>query len=185
MDFLLLLLIPLYIFLDSAVSLYRLQRIYSDYLEWLEKTHASNIHLRQKKSQLKQLIAHANVSDAIMPVVEQVETNFVMSSNVSALDNFPIKHQRISTALVTLINDAIGVYKARMWNAFNPLWWINTLVFLPRSICTYLNVKSDSFLVKVAQILWWVVGTMFTIYKLLFPDNLTRLAQEIYHTLLP
>lgn len=185
MDYLLLLLIPLYIFLDSAVSLYRLQRIYSDYLEWLEKTHASNIHLRQKKSQLKQLITHANVSDAIMPVVEQVETNFVMSSNVSALDNFPIKHQRISTVLVTLINDAIGVYKARMWNAFNPLWWINTLVFLPRSICTYLNIKADGLFMKIGQLLWWTVGAAFAAYKLLFPENLTSLAQEIYHMLFP
>lgn len=176
-------LIPLYVFIDSAVSLYQLKRTNKEYFLWLDDSGAHNV--AEKRSKLKTLIAHANIPDAKIPVAQPVGFSHVAHATVSVLENFPSQRADIASGFLSLIDDAIGVYKARMWNAFNPLWWINALIFLPRSICTYLNVKADSFFVKAGQILWWVVGTMFTIYKLLFPDNLTRLAQEIYHMLLP
>mgnify|MGYP000859111453 FL=1 len=180
-----LLLIPLYILMDSAVSFYRLRSIYADYCEWLGSAPANNIHLRQKRSLLKQLLTHANVSDAQVPIVEPMEMNHVMSSNVSALDNFPAKHKRISSVHITLINDALGVYKERMWNSFNPLWWVSVLVFFPRSLCVYLGVEAGNLAVKIVQVLWWLAGIVFTVYKLFFPENLKHLLQGLYHTLIP
>lgn len=178
-----LLLVPLYIFIDSAVSLHQLERIYKEYFLWLSDSRTHNV--AEKRSKLKSLIAHANIPDAKIPVTQPVGFSYVAHATVSVLENFPSQRADIAECLLSLINDAIGVYKDRMWNAFNPLWWINTLIFLPRSICTYLNVKADSLFVKMGQLMWWAVGTAFAVYKLLFPDNLTHLLEELYHTLLP
>jgi len=179
----LLLLAPLYIFIDSVVSLYQLKRINKEYCLWLHNPEAHNV--AEKRSKFKSLIFHANIVDVRVPIAQAIGFFQVASASVSVLENFPSRHADIADGCFSLIDDAIGVYQARMWNAFNPLWWINTLIFLPRSVCAYLHIKADSLSVKMGQLLWWCFGVVLTAYKSLFPDNITRLVEEIYRTLLP
>ena len=52
-----------------------------------------------------------------------------------------------------------------MKNAFNPLWWIDTLIFLPRAVLTYINISAESVIIRIGQLIWWMIGLVFTAYK--------------------
>ena len=65
MNFLWLLLIPVFIFVDSAYSFWQLNRIYQKYMLWFRGDVTVNI--ARERSALHRLITHAGIADRAIP----------------------------------------------------------------------------------------------------------------------
>lgn len=177
-----LLLIPLFVLIDSAYSYHKLNKIYDAYYLWL--TDHSSAGAARERSMLKKLIAHAGVSNPSIPTVEPLGWGRLASFNIDILENFPSNREDIAKLTCRAIQDALGVYKNRMWASVNPLSWIQFLVFLPRSIIGYLGMNTDTVLSKFLQLVWWIICSAFALAKMVYADKINQILNAILHIVL-
>ena len=135
------LVIPLYVFLDNAIAYYRLNSIYEEYINWLAGDKKAKV--LQERTNLKQLINQADIDDACIPTSQALGNFQVANYNINVLENFPSRREDLVGITARLVNDAIGIYKQRMINVFNPLWWIKNIIFLPRAMANYITQTSQ------------------------------------------
>jgi hypothetical protein len=83
--------------------------------------------------------------------------------------NLSNRREDVVMLIVSMFHKAMGVYKSRMWETINPLYWIESIIFLPRQLFTYLRVPPESVLIKLGQAIYWLLciaaGLIYGIYK--------------------
>lgn len=171
MEWYYLLVIPVYLFIDSVVSYYRLNNIYHKYILWVTTT--TKVNILGEKSALKSLIRHAGVEDSIFPDAQLIGYGQVATYRCSVLDNFPSNRQDMAAHTSRMIEEALGVYRDRMWNAFNPLSWIHALIFLPTTVISYLGIGVKNIFAKTLQFIWWFIAVSISVIQFTYP-NFTR-----------
>lgn len=163
MNFLWLLLFPSLLLIDSTYSFHQLNEIYQRYVLWVRGD--MTLNLARDRSALHRLVAHANISDRVIPRLHHLGYGKAYKISLGVIDQFPSTDPELVEASIFLIQSALGVYRDRMKNAINPLWWIDTLIFLPRAILTYLNISAESVIVRLGQLVWWALGLLLVAYK--------------------
>lgn len=139
--------------------------------------------LTEAKQKVKELLQGAGVEDCHLPFVEPVGFNMINTSSFLVLDNFPNSRNDVFQITITFFHDAIGVYRRRIFETFNPLFWLEFFVFLPKKLSSYLGINSEKISVKIFQVLYWLVsivtGFIYTLYKtnidILVKDTLTNI----------
>ena len=129
----------------------------------------------EKKIKVSSLIKGAGLSDCYVPYAEPIGYGYIATHEMSVLNNFPHNRRDIAQLTVELFHNAIGVYKSRMYETVNPLFWIETFIYLPKTIFTYLGAKADSFLVKSFQILWWIIDAIIAVLIAVYHKELSDL----------
>jgi hypothetical protein len=87
------------------------------------------------------------------------------SFNASVFQNFPSKSADHAMTAMRDFQDAMGIYRRRIFESFNPLYWINLVLFLPKNILGYVGFKTETALIKIFQLIWWLAGIVFAIFK--------------------
>jgi len=123
----------------------------------------------EKRAQVVALLKDAGVVDSYIGFAEPVGFMHVQTGNVSVLDNFPSAREDMATIINTMFLQAIGTFRSRIWQTFNPIFWIEFLINLPRHTLKYLGVSPDAVVVKLAQLIWWIAcavfGFLYALYK--------------------
>ncbi len=149
------------------------------YLEKYKKWHSTRDEkFLESKSQVVRLVRDAGVSDQRISVSEHVGYGNLRVTEASVMDNFPHLSQDMSSAAQRLMREAIGTYRARMRETFNPLYWIEYLVYLPREVLDYLGVPAESIFVKVLQIVWWAIGTILSLLYVVYRPEIRVLIER-------
>ena len=166
-------------FSSSTALTHTINKIYDSYFEWL-RGHSST-RVARKRSALKKLIAHAGISNPSLPTVEPMGWGQLASFKIDVLENFPSNRKDITQVTCRVIQDALGVYKDRMWSVINPLSWIQIFVFLPQSIIGYLGLSTDTVLTKLLQLIWWALCSVFALAKVFYADKINQIIATILH----
>ena len=163
MDLLCLLMLPVLLLIDGAYSFWQLNKLYQRYVFWIRGN--TTVNIARDRSALHKLIAHAGISERVVPRLHHLGYGRAYQVELGVIDQFPSNDPEMVEASTLLIQFALGVYRDRMKNAFNPLWWLDTLIFLPRAVLTYLNISAESIIVRVGQLAWWAGGLLLVAYK--------------------
>jgi hypothetical protein len=140
------------------------------YIHWLKDT---SLSLVEKKSKVISLIKGVGVSDSCVPYIAPVGYGKLVTNELSVLNNFPSNRRDIFELTREKFHDAIGVYRRRILQTFNPLFWIETVIFLPKKILVYLGVKnSESVVIKLLQIVWWGFGILIAVLIAVYQQEL-------------
>lgn len=136
------------------------------HLQWLAD---SCNEFPQYKGEIKKLLIGSNVPDSYIPTSQAIGYGQIANSNVSVYLNFPSKIAAIAAALSDKFDEAIGTYHKRCLESFNPLYWIETILFLPKTLLQYIGINSDKMAFRLCNILltfiWWLVCTVFFFFK--------------------
>ena len=103
--------------------------------------------------------------------LEPIGFGRAQQQHMSALDNLTFLNIDILREGRTILTRAKGYYKVEALKSFNPLFWIEFIVFLPRELFKYfgfdINSKSISIISKIIQIVYWLASliTMYLTYK--------------------
>lgn len=119
----------------------------------------------QHKNQLIYLFKNANVEDVFFTISHLTGYGFVQHSDVSVFGNYPSKELRFSKTINKKFENALGVYKSRIFECFNPIYWIICVIFLPKSILSYLGISAESIFIKILQIAYWAITFLFTLFS--------------------
>ena len=114
--------------------------------------------------EVKRIIMQAGVEDRFIPTMLPVGFGYVSQTKISILDNCFVINEEISPLEKQMFNQAIGVYKFRLKQSFNPIYWIDSIVFLPKTLSKYFGVESNSVIVKIFNILYWIVSFFVFVY---------------------
>lgn len=127
-------------------------------------TNYKDLYLRYIKGYNEKFLQYSKISVDLMKKlgVKESLTNGGISP---VLGNITMKNGLIITHVKNKFESAVGIAKHNLKQCFSPLYWINSLLFLPKNVLLYLNVSAESIFIKIAQLIYWVLGVLITIFS--------------------
>lgn len=135
---------------------------YKKYLSWSKK---NNVNIIRYRHSIAKLFKRANVKEHNISRIRPLGYSQIQAVQISAIENIGVLDKELLIHTVTLFEESIGVFKSRMIESFNPLFWIELIIFLPRSIISYLGFKPESIFVRILQVLWWLITPVAIFFR--------------------
>jgi hypothetical protein len=134
----------------------------------------------QHEDEVVKLFELAGISDSVVPHVQELGRGRAAAGNVSVFKNLTVPRQDIAGIVTKCFHRALGIYWKRMWNAFNPLYWIELLLNLPKESLAYLGTSPEGTVVKAAQLLYWFLGALAAFFLAVFPSEINALVKSLF-----
>lgn len=116
----------------------------------------------EKVPEIIELLEKAGQKSKTISRIQNSGFGYLENIRGDLFENITTRDSDIYTAVSTKFKYAVGTYKKRLYEAFNPLYWIEFLVFLPTNIAVYLlgeDQKSISnWIIRIFNIIYWIVG---------------------------
>jgi hypothetical protein len=159
----------------NIVRIVQCKKYMDEYMNWVDN-HSTNIY--QKKHDIIALWKSAGLRDKIAPRTEPLGLGQIVNYNKSVFDSFPSKDADMAYATHSLFNEAIGIYKSRLKKTIIPFYWIEGVLFLPKIIIEYFDVKNEV-LIKFFQGIYWIAGIIFTFILAVYPTELKKIINSL------
>jgi hypothetical protein len=111
----------------------------------------------QHQPSIVSLFKMAGIEDSSILVIEPVPGN-VMKTQTSLFLNIITRRPDIIDTVRLNFQRAIGTYRSRMFEALNPLYWLETIIYLPQRVFSYLGVSPESTITKIVQLSYWLIS---------------------------
>lgn len=161
------LIIFIYKFLKNSYNLYRIKKIQFYFLTIFTDKVDNRVY--ETKDEAINLFKNAGIEDSFFPISQPIGFGQVANSNTSTFTNYPSNLNIFVAAELKMFNRAIGIYKKRIKECFNPFYWIDTVLFLPKTIFQYIGIRPGSIFVKISNLIYW----LFTFFISLFKEDLS------------
>lgn len=158
-----------------AINFYYLQRIkqlQNLYIEYWSNKDRNNCP--QYISEIKDLFQKANVNDKQIGYTQPLGFNQIQTGNASVIENMFVNNKRIVASALDLFDETLGTYKRRILETFNPVYWIEFILFLPRNIVKYLGFNEDTVFTRFFQLLYWIFSAIYAIYS----EQINKIIQD-------
>jgi len=66
-------------------------------------------------------------------------------------------------ARVEMVYEAIGFCRDRLLETFNPAYWIEAVIYLPRKMLAYVGLSPESLAARILQVIYWVLSAVWTL----------------------
>lgn len=154
-----------YKFITNFIAYLNCRRLSEYYRLWLSDkkedfpTYKRNVMLLFKK---------ANIKDSSIPATQKIGYGKIASFKASSFDNFPSAHQDFVSDIFFKFEEALGVFRLRMLDSINPLYWIESLLFAPKHLLEYFGLNLEKSSSKIINSLllciWWLFGIFWSIF---------------------
>lgn len=155
-----------YKFIKNLSNFYKVKKIEKYFLTIY--TENPNQLVYETKNEIITLFKNAGIEDELIPVTQPMGYGKLASFNASTFKCYPTALNIFAASQLQMFSNAIGVYKKRMYEAINPLYWIETFFFLPKTIFQYLGINTKTILVKIFNLIYWLIAFFIG----LFQDNI-------------
>lgn len=141
------------------INIIRYSKMFNDFIN------QKNDKIFQYKSICIDLFKKLNISDKCFPIAQKMGYGQFASFKASVFTNFPDNSTLFARETLCMFDDATGICKRNIFQCFSPKYWIDFILFLPKKIFTYLNVSADSILIKITQVIYWLVSIAITLFS--------------------
>ena len=170
--------IPVYKLISNSYYLFRTQRLINVYEYWL--TYENNTYeLCQEKYLFKKLITKAGVNDKFIPIAQPMGLGQIASFNSSVLTQFPNNSTIFADATLKMLFEAKGIFKERIVETFNLIYWIELILFLPKNLLIYLGLHPGNLIIKIFQLLWVIIAGIYSLGLTLYPELYRILLEKL------
>lgn len=176
-------------FIYILVSILSLRVIYNIYYLFLTKIYykkykdylkgSKDWFLTEHKQKIIKLFKNAGIGDTTRPDTEPAGYGLVRTSNFSVLQNITVLREDIIVIINSDFRESIGIYKQRIFDTFNPFFWIEVFFHLPTEVFKFLGIGPEKIIVKIFQILWWIIVAISTIVGILFNNEFINWLKQI------
>ncbi len=144
----------------------RYYQIYQTYL--MKQDNESATRLLEIGVQVERLFRIAGLHKIRIPYVDAVGYGQLATGNIAPAENLDNLREDVVGTNIRLFERAIGTCKMRCIESFNPIFWVESVVYLPGKVLAFLGMKADNFFVKASQLLWWMFAAAATIIGVVF-----------------
>ncbi len=140
--------------------------------------------MAEHKSRIIKLLKEANVSDSCRGDVKPLGFGMVQTTKISVFNEFSNSEEEdLVHRMVSKFYEAIGVYKSRYLETFNPIYWIEFIINFPKKVLEYLGIASESIIIRIIQVIYWIIGPIigffFALYRLEIQTFVKRFLSEV------
>lgn len=114
---------------------------------------------------VKRLFESANVPDAPLAVCKPAGYGHIMTGSASLFENMGYIGPDSVGMMINCFSKAYGTYRARIFESFSPLYWINSIIFLPKKLLEYIGLSGESIFVKIAQVIYWIATPSLIFFR--------------------
>ena len=150
-------------FLDNLIKLRSLKKLFADYKKYIRDR---NISFNEKKPQIIKLFRQAKIEDFAINRLEPKGYGQLLSVQAKGFSNLNVIDEEVITIITQKFHEAIGVFKSRIYEVINPLFWIEFLLKLPTYILEYIGLEEKGKLSKFLQIIYWIIGIILGLEQL-------------------
>lgn len=166
MNFTLVAIVIMYKFLTNTYFYFRIKQLNRDHIKWLSGTKPT---FPTRKHETISLFKRAGVQNLSTPISQPIGCNQVASFNVDVFTNFPSTNSYIYNGAIRMFYEAEGVYRQRMFDSLNPVYWIELIIYAPKKLLTYLGFDETKILFKTCNILltfiWWSMMSIIIFFR--------------------
>ena len=123
--------------------------------------------INENQLEIKKIIMESGLEDQIISWKESMGLGFANTKKMSTIDNLTISNPKILGSGQMALSRAKGYYKHQAIKSFNPIFWVELVVFLPKEIVSFTGLKSEkkSFLLTLnfVQLIYWGLSIFYTI----------------------
>ena len=148
----------------------RTQQLYRKYQRYLG---IQDFHFLQYKQEIKSLFQEAGLEDCSVFHQEFMGYGNFANMRISVFDNLSNCRVDIVGLVQQRFNEAIGVYRKRWTESFNPIFWLNFIVKLPEYFMSFFGVLPEKVGVKVLLVIYWLIALIFGLkrFEILFLNS--------------
>lgn len=148
----------LYKLIINLYKYYRCKSLYQKYIQWLRFDILYDID--DTAPEVRDLLK--DYSENFVPIVEPAGFGIVNSMKIQVLAQYPSRKYEFAIAQIDLFKKAISQYSYNARQVFNPFYWIDLIIWLPKNIISFLGIdtklKSVKALYIFLQIIYWAYG---------------------------
>lgn len=141
------------------------------YLDYLR---TDDFTFQQYKEEILTLFKEAGLKDFF--VFHQEFLGFGNFANVQlpGFANLTNRREDIVANILRCFNEAIGVFRKRYKDAFNPVFWIEFIIKLPQYFFEFFGVIPEKVIVKVFLVIYWLIALAFGLKSFNIIDYLIK-----------
>lgn len=157
--------ILVYKFLSNLYYYHACKKLQLIYVDWINGEDNNCLYTKAK---VLKLFKRAHIKDAIFCQTEHVGYGQIVSYNIQAMSNYPLHNEDHMNYTLRAYDEAIGYFRDEMFNTFNPIYWIDTIIFLPKNILEYIGADTEKVSSKILNVIltaiWWIITVLGVIY---------------------
>lgn len=125
--------------------------------------------IQENQIEIRKIVLATGIQDQRKSFMAHLGFGYTERQSMTALDNLLLLDIELFHGAAEIINRAKGFYKTQAIKCFNPLFWIEFIIFLPKEILKYFGVneneKIGSTITKIIQIIYWLASLFFMYQK--------------------
>lgn len=118
----------------------------------------------ETKNEVIELFLSAGIKDAFIPVAER-RGSVITTYTASLFNAYPTNRVDFFSHYITMFDETIGTFKHRIFETFNPFFWINFVLFLPKNIIDYLGLNTNTVFVKILNLIFWICTFLLGLFQ--------------------
>lgn len=142
-------------FIVCLNRLIQIKRYHKSYHEYIKKP---TFEFNEKKPQIISLFKNAGVTNFVVPRIEPAGFGQLAQMKLDGFANLTLVDTEIITIVEGKFHEAIGIFRHRLLQTTNPIFWIEFVFKLPEYMFDYFGFKSDNVWVKIVQMIYWIIG---------------------------
>lgn len=119
-------------------------------------------------AEVKELLK--DYADNFIPHVQPAGLGVVHSMKVKILSQYPSSIEEIAIAQINIFREALSKFKYEIKQCFNPFYWIDAVIWLPKNIVLFLGFNDDLKAVKAINIFLQLAYWLFILFQWLGLD---------------
>lgn len=136
--------------------------------------------ITENTTEIKHRVEKAGLDNPVLSFMEPKGFGYVGQAKMTALDNLLFLNQEIQQNASTTLRRTRGHFKNQAIHSINPLFWLETLLYLPKAIISASGIDASSKLadtiLKIIQIIYWIAIFVIVISK---PELLRILIETV------
>lgn len=128
-------------------------------------TNNTNHLVYETKDEAIKLFKQAGIEDSFIPVTQPMGYGRVASFKASTFGNYPSPLNVFFSPQLRMFSTATGVYKKKIFESINPLYWIELVIFFPKFIFQYLGISGETIVIKIINLIYWFISSLLLLFK--------------------
>ena len=170
----------MYKVVTNTYYFFRIKHLSKMHLEWLA---GKAPKFPTYKSEVISLFKKAGIKNISIPTAHSLGYGSIASFNADIFTNFPGTNPDISGGAIRMFYEAEGTYRQRIFETLSPVYWIDSIVFAPRNLLSYLGFNQEKALFKACNIMltfiWWLFGTTILLFRTEFKEFIIELLRKL------
>ena len=130
--------------------------------------------IEENQIEIQRVVLKTGPQDQLKSYMEPLGLSYAQKQNISALDNLAFLDTELLSMGKQILRRAKGYYKYKTLKCFDPVFWVEFIIFLPKEILKYFsideNAKFGSLSIKIMQIIYWIASIIFMYERYLHGD---------------